>query len=247
MSSTSKAIVNKKTSEERKRASSASLCKKVTSSSPSPSIPLCLIRSSIDALRNTRLISSSDSKEPAILFDPVVLGVFRSLFSVARQYSFRLSRISSLINGTAILSVNIATDLTTFSEGAALSALFDEVKLVETQWTLVSVAHTTQFSFISGYEPVVNTSTPTPTNIGRLPLSELSTTFCTNKVLTRLRYRAPSDALFGLVSDEGVASPRICSGLNGTFSICNVSGTPTTAETDFSYQLLTVGRFRKRG
>jgi len=207
---------------------------------------LCPIRMAVDALLNTRKLTS-ESKESLISFDDKVLLALRSMFSSQKTYDFRLSRISSIINGTGILAVNIATDLTVFAEGTALNALFDEVKLIETRLRLVALGHTTNFSLMVGYEPVVNTSTPTPTNLGRLPCSELTTTFMTQKVTSQLRYRAPTYAIYGLCSDEGVSIPRICSGLNGTFSVCNVGGTPTTSEIDFNYQLLTIGRFRKRG
>jgi hypothetical protein len=209
----------------------------------------------VKALNNSReveIVGGGDSKDVAttrISYNADVLSTLRSMFSSDRPYRFRLSKSGFLTNGTAILQVNIATDLTVFAEGAALTALFDEVKLQATRWQLVSNAHTTQFPFVIGYEPVINTAGPTTASLLRLPCSTTSSTFVTVPIVAQLDYRASKDSIWGLVSDEGVSTPRTRSGLNGTFSIANyVNGTaPTTGEVSFCYTLTTLAHFRKRG
>jgi len=172
------------------------------------------------------------------------------MFSSDATYTFRLSKAGLLTNGSSVINVNIATDLTVFSEGAALAALFDEVKLVKTRFEIHPSAHLTQFAYVIGYEPVVSTVTPSASALLRLPCSQMSATFVTVRPQAVLEYVAPRSSIYGLVTDEGVATPRVRSGLNGTFSFSWVPGqtnAPTTGETVAAYALMTIAHFRKRG
>jgi hypothetical protein len=212
----------------------------------------CPVESAVEALLSTSSFEVLDPRVPTSLtrvFDPTVLTVLRGTFMIDRPYSARLSKCSFLTNGTGLLQVNVATDLTVYAEGAAFLALFDECKLARTRWVLAANAHTTQFPYVIGYEPVVSTSTPTSTNLSRLPCSAICTTFAATLTNGKLTYTAPPESLWGLTAAEGLSSPLIRSGLNGTFSIANVTGctAPTTAEVSFAYQLITIAHFRRRG
>jgi hypothetical protein len=208
----------------------------------------CPIYRAINVLLNNRKIEEKES----VSFNSEILAILRASFRSDQEYLFRLSRVSVLTSGATSLQVNVATDLTQFNEGTALAALFDECKLVKTKWQLRLNNTTGQFPFVMGYEPIVNTVTPTSTNLIRLPVSEIYSTFAVDSASTsyHLTYKAPmSLTLWGLVSDEGVSAPRIRSGLNGTFSIANVTGgaVPTASQVYFAYSLLTLAKFRKRG
>jgi len=186
-------------------------------------------------------------------FDASTVASMRS-FLGPREYSFRLSRISTITSGTGVLAVNIATDLTVYAEGSALAALFDECKLVRTRLRLAynSFVSYQSFPFMIGYERTVLTTTPTSTAVARLPDSKLC-------------YYGPSPTLpngdtwdlsvsghgrpYGMTVDEGISSPRLVSGLNGTFKVVNVTGTatPVSSSVHFAYTLTTIAKFRSRG
>lgn len=206
----------------------------------------CPIQGAIASLMNTRKVKDDD-KSP--FFDPAVLQALRGMFSSDRTYRFRMAKVSTLTNGTASLQVNVATDLTVYQEGTALAALFDECQLVATRWRLNLLTHTTQYGFVLGYEPIVTTATPSAATLVRLPCSCAYTTIFNdekNGAFT-LVYNAHRP-LWGMCIDEGVAAPRLRSGLNGTFRIAHMTATitPTTSEVNFNYTLVTEARFRSR-
>lgn len=224
-------------------------------SAPSSSLSLALcaqpaedrVFHAIQSLMNTRKVAEASATPQ---FDPSVLMTLRGMFNSDQKYQFRMSKVSTLTNGTAVLQVNVATDLTVYQEGAALAALFDECRLVRTRWELVLLTHTTQFGFMIAYEPIVTTVAPTAVILTRLPHSKICTTVFGKTVETAsydLEYGAHKP-LWGMTIDEGVSAPRLRSGLNGTFRIAHIPATitPTTSEINFNYRLITIAELRSR-
>jgi hypothetical protein len=206
-----------------------------------------IVTDAVASLQNTRILkTSSDSKSPLVEYDMKVVGVLRGLMR-DRPYTSRLSRVSTITSGTGVLALNIATDLTTYSEGAALTALFDEVRLVSSHFRAVlNNDGGQQFSFMLGYDATVVTGAPTPAIIARLPVSKIFSTF--NRLTDaayELNFHGPKP-LWGLTIQEGQSTdPQIRNGMDGTWQIA-AETVPATAIVYFAYTLTAIAQFRLR-
>jgi hypothetical protein len=219
-------------------------------------VRVCPVETAIQSLYNTAEyvpVTATDSKAEAKfrpIFDVGVIGVMKSMLST-KVYDFRLSKQFAITAGTGTIATAISHNLTLYNEGSALLALFDECKLVTLDAELALANNTGgQIVVLVGIETVVNTSTSTASAISRLPNSQLFSTY------DSISYSIPSRHVvlkcpgrpYGETVDEGVSSPRIATGLNATFRMCEAtaSQTPVTSLTYFACVWRTHAKFRAR-
>jgi len=84
--------------------------------------------------RGMHAVVSTSCFQPTIIADPSMLKLARSVFAPGKTYRFRMSRAGTLTSGSgggllSFLSVTPAA----FTEYAAISALFDECRLMATR------------------------------------------------------------------------------------------------------------------
>lgn len=192
------------------------------------------------------------SEMPKYIFDADALFLARGMFKPNATYGFKLNKASTSSTGTSVWQVNIATDLTVFNEGATLAALFDEVKLVGTcfRWSQLNVPGGTHFNFFIGYTPVVYATTPTAAVVSRMPFCILSGSNWPSTgrgMKGDVISASVKGRTWGACTDEGVSTPRIVSGLNGTFSIAHSTAPNSSGAVFISYWLQTRAMFRNRG
>ncbi len=181
-------------------------------------------------------------------FDTTVLSALRGMMGPS-HYTFRVTRTSTLTSGTGTLTINTSTNLTQFNEGSALIALFDECKMLKGNMVLQqgTTGGLNGFSEIIGFYPSEDSNTPTLSMVGRL--DHVTTTGTGNYVTwgfdNRLRWRTIGRN-WGFTVDEGVSSPRIVSGFNGTWKMIVLAGTPSNSSMYFGYYARVIGQFRCR-
>jgi hypothetical protein len=220
-------------------------------------VRVCPVETAIQSLYNTaewapvKGALSSDSKtevELKPIFDVGVIGVMKSMLST-KVYDFRLSKQFAITSGTSTIATAISHNLTLYNEGAALLALFDECKLITLDTEMCLAANGgIQINVIVGIETVVNTTTSTGTAISRLPNAQLFSTFDPQSMpLRHVVLKCPSRP-YGETVDEGVSSPRIATGLNATYRMCETTASvsPASATTYFSVYWRTHAKFRAR-
>jgi len=208
-----------------------------------------ILDTAISLLENNKRVVSVETKDGITLshaYDPEALRLGRSLLRPNSVYSFNLSKNSSLTSGSSVMQINIATDLTVYAEGATLAALFDEVKLRSTTLEL-ALCQTggSNFSYLIGFTPIVYTTTPTAAIVMRMPYSHIGTTNWPTRAGSSIQ-AVVADRTWGACTDEGVSTPRIVSGLAGTYSIANLS-VPSSSQLYFSYVIRCKASFRNRG
>jgi len=109
-------------------------------------IALCPIMSAIQSLYNnsTKLVSETKlGTSVKIVFNPEVLTTLRGLFPSTRSYMFQIHTSSTISSsGAGVVSVASPANpaVVTYSEWAALAALFDECRLVKSSLGLTSSA-----------------------------------------------------------------------------------------------------------
>jgi hypothetical protein len=184
----------------------------------------------------------------AWVFDPSVIAAFRMSMGT-NQYTFALSRASTLVSGTGTLTINTSFNLTAFAEGAALIALFDECKVVSGHmlFSTGTLGGLNSFSEYACMYPSEDSNTPTISMITRVPNSILFGTGapCQVGYDQRLKWHFPG-RMWGYTLDEAVSAPRIISGFNATLKAIVAVGTPSNSTSYFSYLAKVVGRFRMR-
>jgi len=199
----------------------------------------------LDSKSSESLGGSCGPAAPVWTFPPEVLSAAKSMLG-PKLYSFRVAKQSTLTSGAGVMNINIATDLTTYGEGACLIALFTECRLRRSAITLVPafVAGTANFSYLIGFVPEVTTSATSASNVARLPNCSQETTY--TAFPRTFTFASSPNRVWGWTGDEGVAAPRIVSGFNGTWQVANNGGTPATTTLYFSYYLVAMGQFRSR-
>jgi len=226
------------------------------------SVPLDKLRFSIDSLLNTakklQLVSAptvdelkfgQDTPHSSVQyeFDLAAVGAMRGLLG-PDEYKFVLSRTSTVTSGTGTLTINTSLNLTQYNEGAALIALFDECAMIK--GTILFQPGTTggqnSFSELIGFYPSEDAGTPTAAIVSRL---RHSTAIYNGSYpldqKPQLIWTTPK-RLWGFTIDEGVASPRIISGFNGTLKMIVLAGTPSNSNPYFGYLAKVIGKFRSR-
>lgn len=222
----------------------------------SKALTSCPVAFAIQALMNNAVlpegkvsISVGDSTvQPQPKFDVSVVGAMRGMLG-SKVYRFRCSRASTLTSGTGVLNIATSTDLTQYAEGAALIALFDECRMdygkMVVQTATVGGANV-HFAWIVGFYPsVIAFGSSTPSTVARLDYHLLIPTTLNASPPQPLKWRTPGRS-WGFTTDEGVASPRIVSGFNGTWLGTVAGGTPSNSNTYFAYVADVVGSFRSR-
>lgn len=208
-----------------------------------------LLRQSISALQNTAVYSeSADGKSaPVRTYDTTLIGVLRGMLGPSK-YRFRLSLIGGITSGTATIATNIPTALSQYAEYSAMTALFDECKMHKVTMQLALNDVSSQITVVLGFEPVVTTVTPTGAIVARLPGAELFSTYDPQSMPMRPVSHVAKGRVYGLTLDEGVSAPRICSGLNGTYRICQTSSSKavTNSLTYFVFNMVCIADFRSR-
>jgi hypothetical protein len=220
----------------------------IPSSSPLSSSDFKL-QTIINGLHSSATLVVDEKKLATMVFNPETVALGRAVIG-NWQAKFRTSRASRLTSGTSTLQVIVSTDLSLQSEGAALTALFDEVKGVRSTIQILGNGTGSPPAVVHvGFEPIVSTVTPTIALVARLPGASLLTSqnyMGTPYVLTR---SFGAGRQWGLTSDEGVSAPRIASGMNGNWSFAsdNAVTTPGSAFVYFAYALRVDAVFRNRG
>ena len=176
------------------------------------------------------------------------MNTLRSILGPSK-YRFRLTRTSTLTSGAGTMSIPVSTNLTQYSEGAALAALFEECRMVSGILELqqATVGGLSGFSEMLGYFPGEDSSTPT---LGVVQRCRYVTTFGTGNYVVygydnRLRWKTEGRQ-WGATADEGVSSPRIVSGFNGAWKYVVLAGTPSNTSTYFGTFARVIGEFRSR-
>jgi len=219
---------------------------------PGPSLPTApLVLTRTPKLRPSDFTGHAvaalmNNRSPAGTFDGYVVAAMRALLGSA-TYKFRLSRISNMSSGASSIQLNVSCNLTQYAEGAALLTLFDECKMDSSEFVhnSVDVTAVTRIMYYIGFSPVESSVTPTSTSVSRLPGSRQFYSFQTQgKALHQVAH--VQSRPWGLTADEGVSTPRICSGLNGVWSLATAN-TATATTVYIFYTLVTVGSFRSRG
>jgi len=200
---------------------------------------------------NAALLALQNNMTTPGTYDLSVVAAMRGIFTGNKVYKFRASRVGTIISGAGFLAVTLSCDLYRYNEGSALGLLFDECKLNESRFELMTrdcvAASLTPFWYQVGFDPIVSPLTPTEALIARLPGSMLCSTFSSTGRALVFTASLPARP-FGLVSDEAVVTPRIASGCNATWNIVNNSGiAPTSSSTYFSYRQLASISLRSRG
>ncbi len=229
----------------------------------SPVIPIDKLRFAIDSIMNTAesysVVREPSANELKLGFDSASYPVYKFNQDIVaamkgvlgtKTYRFALSRASTLTSGTGTMTINTSTNLTQFSEGGALLALFDECRMIEGAcwFSPASVGGgNVNFAEYACWYPSEDSTTPTISQVTRVPNSVI---FATTYVGTRdsgfLKWKVPQPRAWGLVTDEGVSSPRIVSGFNGTMKLIVAGGTPSNSAVYFAYLMKVVGDFRAR-
>jgi hypothetical protein len=222
----------------------------------------CPVRDAINALYNTATVLVDDKKHvltsdqklygydnagtpSAYSFDTTVLGALRGILG-PKSYRFRLSRSGTLTSGTGTFKITSSTNLTQFQEGSALAALFDECKLLGGK--VVHVLGTTGgqngFGMLVGWYPSESSTTPTTAIVSRLrDVVCFGTGYSGGPFMLSFKTQGRQ---WGLVTDEGVSTPRIVSGFNGTIMWCDLVGTPSNSVAYYGYLETVMGEFRAR-
>lgn len=211
-----------------------------------PSFKLGMI---INGLRSSATMVVGEEKKPVTVFEPSLLALGRSVIG-NWKCKFRTSRSSTVNSGTGTLQVVLSTDLASQSEGAALTALFDECKLLSTELQILgNAAGAPAIMVVVGFEPIVSTTTPTTALVARLPGSIVISSSNFDGKAKTVRYVVLTPRNWGLTSDEGVSTPRIASGMNGNWSFAsmNTFTTPGNSYPYFGYHLRVDAMFRNRG
>jgi len=199
-------------------------------------LSVCPVSEAIQSLRNTRTVVPGDSKEePKYVYDLGVVTALRGILG-NKTYLFCLNLQTSLTSGTATIAQNVATNLTIFSEYSQLLALFDECKAHTLRTELALNNSTGQFVMCQGIETVVLITTPSAAAIIRLPCSGLASTYDPlSKYVLLHRFR---ERPWGSTVDEGVSAPRVPSGMNSTYRVCQATGTGTVSNSQTYWILL---------
>jgi len=218
---------------------------KLTSFLSSPEFKLQTIMQSLSA---SSTLVVDEKKKAEYLFDPALLALGRSVLGNWRC-KFRTSRGSRLTSGSGTLAVIVSCDLASQSEGACLTALFDECRGLSTTIQLLGNSNGSPvIAAYIGFEPIVSTVTPTVALVSRLPGSHIVSTWFNPSPTIFTRSYGPGRQ-WGLTSDEGVSAPRIASGMNGNWSVAsdNTFSTPASSYPYFGYLLNVSAEFRNRG
>jgi len=219
---------------------------------PPPSPALCKVSFAVDALRNTMLTCVSETGTVS-KFDTSVVTAMRSMLG-SKVYKFRVSRVSTLTSGTGTLAISTSTNLTQYSEGTALAALFDECRMDHGELTLQPATiggGNANFAWVIGFLPSeLGGSTVASTDIGRLDYIYFTATnhypyTSPSSTGGALRWKCPGRN-WGFTGDEGVSNPRIISGFNGTWLGNVVAGTPSNSVMYFGYIARVIGSFRNK-
>ncbi len=219
---------------------------------PAPLTPVPALSDMIGLLTVTKKeMKCPDTGEVVVKFDAPTLSMFQALLG-PRKYEFILSRVASISSGTGSLSIATSTDLTQYSEGSALQALFAECKLVRGESTIVSagVGGQPSFSMMYGFDPTPGSAgtTPTGTSIGRLrDALLLSTNMLSGPMAPRLIWTCPGRIWGSTVAEgTGSSSDLIVRGLIGSIQAKDVSGTPGNNNPYFAHWWRIKAAFRNR-
>ncbi len=207
------------------------------------------------ATLRTRELSDLDRKlgydstvQPSYDFNPQVVAAMRGMLG-NRVYRFILSRASSVTSGTGTLTINTSFNLTAWAEGGALTALFDECRMLSgnIQFAPASVGGgATNFAEYVCLYPSEDATTPTISIVTRIPNSIIMSPVYFSQPTTKVVWKIAQPRNWGLVTDEGVSSPRIVSGFNSTLKMIVAAGTPSNSTVYFGYLAKCIGEFRAR-
>jgi hypothetical protein len=203
----------------------------------------------IRALSNTavrHVTTSSSGSAESMKFDATILGVLKSSFRGPTTYKFRCNKTNYTSSGSSAYQVNIAADLTQYSEGSVLTALFDECKIVRSRLDM-ALLNTGAFAVMVGCAFYLDTSTPTLTLVGRLPGARPFNCASTTPHLGTLQ-QTFKGRLWGLTDDEGVGSDKIVSGCNCMWKIAHMDPGGIVSSTKYiGYSLTSIISLRNRG
>jgi hypothetical protein len=214
--------------------------KKCTFGSPPPPVKECPVAKAVESLMATSKLVASDTKKPATRqFDSSVLATLRSMLGSA-TYDFRVSYAGTVTSGTGTIASHYSTDLSQFQEGSALTALFDECKLLKGEVSNLNgqLGGLNGFCYLLGWAPSITATTPTVAIVVRYDHVEL---FSTSSAVTgkaqKLSYRPRSGRVWGLTTVEGVVPTTdapVC-GCAGTLQWIQLAGTPSSSDVYFGF------------
>ncbi len=201
----------------------------------------------VGSVMNTAKLVVTEEGDQRRLFDPSVIASMRGMLG-SKTYDFQISRTSTIVSGTGTCTIATSLDLTQFSEGSALIALFDECKLVRGRLdlSLCSIGGgTNNFAWICGIFPSITSALASASAVARLDYCMLTSTAANTVPQSVLKYKFPN-RVWGYTVDEGVSSPRIISGCNHTLVGYVAGGTPSNTTTYFAYLIKEHIRLRSR-
>jgi len=187
-------------------------------------------------------------------FDPEVLKTWRGILSGRKDtMMFRLVRTGTLTTGAASFNVFVSTALSNYAEGAALTALFDECKMISSQMEIIvenTITGTTAFTFAVGFQNRQDLIAPSYTQVNRLPQSRLRIAYPGVMNIDHLEFRATNvlrDRVWGLtVADlASTSTSLLSSGCLGQY-VVSASGATTvpTSTLAFTYRIITIAKLR---
>lgn len=206
----------------------------------------------VHGLMNSRTLRVSETGDVKETFPKELVTMGQSLFPAGKTYDFEIHAAANIASSGAG-AINGAIDwnpgVSSFSEWNALSALFNECKLVRSQLDITSAFGPASTAIVVQVMLAPNPNASTTggyTPVQRLAESEPFHCVWVSKngtgLLTR-KFELPKGRLYAVTSSPAIASPP--SGLWGVWSFAsNIAGTVSTNY--FFYAMKNVVRFRNR-
>jgi hypothetical protein len=185
--------------------------------------------------KTVAVLETKEGSSRKITYNSDVLRAMKTMFPSGKEYLFRL--VGTVIpyptdaGGNLLATVSFSPGVATFPEWSALSALFDEVKLVAAKVTFVGGASGLKnIGLVFGYNPNNVSATPASTTaVTNLGDSKIVSSYSTTPTLLVERVRIPRERAWAETTTPAVASPP--AGCVGTVDIANGGAAGTVSST----------------